>query len=203
VSDSAQIARLISFGFVVALVVYVVAGTSNPRYGLPAAVLVAPMAGYFASAFVRGAMNDFEIKWARTVVLGSPAILVALLFMGVAVQQFIYEPASVARSTRPVGESIAKRVAHDAELWSAEILNAKPELFCYARRSARSRGITLRPLWLSRKINALELPPPGTYLVLSQRELRGYESARPGQWRTLETGKADREDYVLVEFIGN
>jgi hypothetical protein len=160
-------------------------------------VLLPPLAGYAAAAW-RAGLSDDRHRLARRLCLGSPLVLGLVLLAALAVKLAVYEPRSAARSARPVGIAIGQMVTHDASMWSADVLNAKPELFYYARREAAVRGIALRPLWVTRRIAGGELPSPGTYMVLSHEELARYNVNAGRQLVKLDEGTVDGDGYVLV-----
>jgi hypothetical protein len=125
-------------------------------------------------------------------------VLGLVLLVALAVKSAVIEPRSVARSTRPVGIAIGQMVDHDASMWSAGVLNGKPELFYYARREAAAHGIALRPLWVPRRIADGELPSPGTYMVLTREEFAHYGTNAERPLVKLDEGQADDDGYVLV-----
>lgn len=196
-AQSRRTARALAWAFAVGLAIYVLAGASNPRHGMPLMTLLPPLAGYVAAAFLAG-MSDDRRRLARRLCLGSPVVLVLVLLAALAVKLAVVEPRSAARSARPAGIAIGQTVAHDASMWSASVLNAKPELFHYARREAAARGLALRPLWVTRRIAGGELPPPGTYMVLSREELARYNVNAGRQLTKLDEGTVDGDAYVLV-----
>ena len=88
-------------------------------------------------------------------------------------------------------------VPHDASIWSADVHNAKPEPFYYARREAAVRGIALRPLWATRRIADGEFPP-GTFKVLRREELARYNVHAGPQQVKLDEGTVDGDGCTLV-----
>jgi 4-amino-4-deoxy-L-arabinose transferase-like glycosyltransferase len=198
VSEHARrVARGLAWAYVVGLAIYVLAGASNPRHGLSLMVLLPPLAGYVAAACLAGT-SDERRRLARRLCLGSPVALGLVLLVALAVKVAVIEPRSVARSTRPVGIAIGQMVDHDASMWSASVLNGKPELFYYARREAAAHGIALRPLWVPHRIAVSELPSSGTYMVLTREELAHYATNAGRHLVTLDEGQADGVGYVLV-----
>ncbi|MFT3685811.1 MAG: glycosyltransferase family 39 protein [Phycisphaerales bacterium] len=195
-----RVASALAWSFVLGMAVSMAAGMWNPRYGLPAMATLAPLAGYVASAWASGDLEASRRTLARRMCLGSPVVLACVLIVGVAANYAWFEPKSAARSTRPAGILVGKAVDHDAEIWASNVINTKPELLYYARAEAATRGIHLRPLWLSRRIAACEMPPPRSYLALTPAELAKYEAAGLStRFENVTQSTGDGMAFVIVQ----
>jgi hypothetical protein len=132
-------------------------------------------------------------------------VLFTVLMAAVGAQLFWLEPANAARSTRAQGIEVGRAIDRDAQVWGSGVINAKPELMYYARREAAGRRVAVRPLWVSSKVEAGELPPVGSYLVLTTKEEERYRAAaKEGKTVQLDrvlAGTADDMPFVLLRVV--
>jgi hypothetical protein len=163
------IARALAWSWVGSVLVCVLAGMSNPRYAMPGAMLLAPLASYGANAFASG-MTPSRRMLARVACFGHPAVLGAVLLgagVTLAARESHWDPD---RTGGPdAGAAIAAALPVGPEpiqAWADGLVEARPDALLYARQIARERGVQVRPLWRKSAVRAGELPPPGSVLVL-------------------------------------
>ncbi|GMV26023.1 MAG: hypothetical protein AMXMBFR58_20540 [Phycisphaerae bacterium] len=180
-------ARSLTLAVLLALGVLTVAGVSNPRYTMPAQILIAPIAGYFGLG-MHGAFILKRPGIARVMMLGHPAVLV----IGLAVAAAVALPMSEARRERVSGEAagaeIAACVPEGARIISDHLVEARPDVLWYA--SAAGSAGERRVVWLPLAKGPFELTH-GDYLVLRDDALTGeLESLARGPlpWTLQEVG---------------
>jgi 4-amino-4-deoxy-L-arabinose transferase-like glycosyltransferase len=156
-------ARALSIAVLLSLVMMTIAGVSNPRYTMPAQMLIAPVAGYVGL----GLAGFFILKRppiARAMHLGHPAILAIAMVISGLVAIHLSEPRRLRVSGRNAGAELAAMVPPGSAVWADYLIEARPDVLWYAGRmgGASSMRIQWRPL-----ATRLDRPTdPSTYLVL-------------------------------------
>ena len=164
-----SIARALASLCLLSLMVLTAVGISNPRYGLPACALLAPLVAYVG----RGAHGTFVGKRpaiARAMFLGRPWAWPALLLVGAAVYIGVLEPDRRASSGRDAGIALAAHLPDGAEVWADEMIEARPEVLLYAVREAAREGRRVRVRWLKPGFMPSE-HPEGLLLLLREDAL--------------------------------
>lgn len=188
--------RILAGGFLFVLALMTLLGVTNPRYTDPALVLLAPIAAYALWGLRGGFVRDRRI-WTRIFALGHPAVWPVLLSIGAFIWIRNFETRRGADSGREPGLALADAIPPGATIWSEGMVEARPETLWYA---ARARGSGVRMLWKKDEIARLEVPPPGTLLLLREDEQQAYEAAG----RTLEVlaqGRVHEYAFALVRVI--
>lgn len=183
------IARVLAWSWLGSLGVCVFAGLSNPRYAMPGAMLLAPLAAYVAHGAAAG-LTPSRRFIAQAICLGRPLVLGLLLTGGaffLALRESNWDPD---RSGGPdAGAVIANLLpasVEPIELWADGLVEARPDVLLYAARAAIARDVPLRPLWRKASVQRGELPPPGALLAL-RTDARGDE--RPAYASAIADGR--------------
>jgi len=173
-----RIARVLAWSWMASLGACVLAGLSNPRYAMPGAVMLAPLAAYVAKGAVSGAFMPKRRLIARIACLGHPLVL-GVLLGGVAVfmaaREANWDPDR--RGGPDAGAAIAAMLpapSDPIELWADGLVEARPDVLLYASRLAHRNRVELRPLWRKASVKRGELPPVGALLAL-RTDARGDE----------------------------
>ncbi len=171
--------RVLAFGWLAAVGLYVVMLLGNPRYGLPAQVLLAPVAGYVFWLLGGGVMTGSRRVVARVMLLGVGlgrwgwVSAWPVVFAGVFVWWVtVFEAGRGEESGRLAGERLGTAIAGGSEeggvveVWSSFVINARPEVLLYAERAAREEGVELDVRWARDALAAGEVPGVGGVVVL-------------------------------------
>ncbi|MEM1166973.1 MAG: glycosyltransferase family 39 protein [Planctomycetota bacterium] len=177
-----RVALALAWAFALALVVYTLAGVANPRYGLPAVVVLPPLVAYAA----RGAFSPDEFlvhraRIARWMFLGArwswPAVLLGAFIAWVAVA----EPRRAETSAFAAAESLAPHLEPGEWVWAESQADTRPELLLYLEQMTGVRAYwaydevqadppTLAPA--SRPAESPQVEPPDALiLTLPERDL--------------------------------
>jgi hypothetical protein len=172
------IARTLAWSWIASLIVCVLAGLSNPRYAMPGALLLAPLAAYVVKGAFGGVFVASRRFIGRTMCLGHPLVLPILLAgagLFLAARESHWDPD---RAGGPdAGAAILALLparTGPIEIWADGLVEARPDVLLYAARSTGSRGAQLRPLWKKNAVQRGELPPVGALLAL-RTDARGDE----------------------------
>ncbi|HYE03546.1 MAG TPA: glycosyltransferase family 39 protein [Phycisphaerales bacterium] len=183
--------RALCLGWGLSLLLLTLGGVDNPRYAMPAAVLLPPLAAGAVRALVlraRARPGPQGTTLRRLPVASGLAlflVLVALIYPSERRRERI--------SGRAGGIALAAALEKDAEIWASDLVEARPEVLESARRAAGRRGVALRPVWRRTELAAGLVPPPGTLLALRRdagsTEAERYESAiATGALRLVTSG---------------
>ncbi|MDX2115267.1 MAG: glycosyltransferase family 39 protein [Planctomycetota bacterium] len=175
-----RLARCLGVAFFCAIGVYMLFGVSNPRYAMPALVLLPPIAGYVAAGTLGGWFMPARRAIARLCVLGSVPALTGVMLVLAGLNIGVFEPRDARSSARPAAAAVAPALPDGAQVWADGFVRAKPELLWYAARDAGRLGARVRCLWKHREIAAAVLPAPGVFLLLNEREYARYVEAGHG-----------------------
>lgn len=182
-----RVALALVIGCLGGVLVLMLVGVSNPRYAMPAFVLLAPLAGYAATRSREHAsgcpLSPFEARRAgiymRVLVRPWPLWLVGLV---VASQVYVWaiEPARDRRSGTPVGRELARHLPQDAVIYAHELVEARPEVLHATRRAL---GPGARVVWAYPFEGTPRLPKGGGYVAIrtdgppGQREIDAFAQA--------------------------
>jgi len=153
---SMRIARTLAVAWFIAVGLYMVFGVRNPRYTLPAAVLLAPLAGaYLAGVGVW--MTESRCRIGRLMVLGRGAALGVVLIAGAVLYQFTIEANRRATSATQTGMAIASELdilfsenpnLLPATIVANDVIEARPELALAIEHTLRELGHDVRVVWV-------------------------------------------------------
>lgn len=192
------VAQALALTCLLGLAGYTLLGIHNLRYTLPATTMLAPLAAYVMArlkATGGGRQRTFVARHALTLAA------IALLGGAAAFIRF-YEPIRGSTSGLEPGRELAAHLPDGTTIWAEDMIEARPELLLYAMMDAAERGRSVRPLWKKTAIRTLQLPPPGTWMLLSRREHAAYSAHHPSATRQVTTGRVHEFDFVLVEVTG-
>lgn len=158
-------AKALGLAWLFAAVIYTVVGVGNPRYLLPASVLLPPLVGYVwlgafgngasRSAQLRGGAQSKELRFvpqrvriARAMFLGKPAASAVLLTGGAMVAAYIFSHREQAhageRAARKIAEALSGHGQDETVVFVDGVLEARPDVLLYAEREltriAATRG---------------------------------------------------------------
>lgn len=190
----------------VTLAVFTIAGTSNPRYALPAAVF-APVAAGAVWAWTLDGMRAHRVRIARMMCLGHPGAMLAALLVGWGVYVMTAERAERAttgeHSGRALGDAWAGTL-HAGDVVAVDgLIEARPETLWSAQRRSAQLGVPVRVVWvpgLSRRAGAGELPQ-GCAAVVVRTDAGSDESAWADRaligWELLANGSGDVHKFTF------
>jgi 4-amino-4-deoxy-L-arabinose transferase-like glycosyltransferase len=165
--EAHRIARTLSWAWIASVLILLCAGVSNPRYAMPAAVLIPPLVP-FAIRTLRGRQGTMAAtrkKWSfeRLLLLGSPVMWAAVLTMGAwwFVALTALAPSDDQRAGVGAAESLASK-AGSGELWADDAIEARPDVLWLMHQASPA----LHVRWAKPQMRAGELPKPGGYILL-------------------------------------
>lgn len=166
-----RLAQAAVLTFLIACGLYTLAGIGNPRYALPAAVVLPVVWGYVAAGFsAPGRMTPKRRAIARLMLLcprparlpgplrplAAPWLPIVLLAGAVFVYIPVVEGADRAASGRTAGIALAEALRSafpDAGgplvLAADDLVEARPEVLHYARTAGAEQGLGLVPRWFA------------------------------------------------------
>jgi len=169
-------ALTLAWAWVLAVAAWWAMGIGNPRYTLPAAVLVGPLAGWVVAGLVEhrgGGLSGKRPAIARLLLLGHPAAWAVVLLGGWLGYLTLYERGRRTTSGEEAGRTIAEVLsAHEANLnrsnervlvYADGVVEARPEVVLELERAAIGRSVEVR--WWP--IDTVKIPPrSGVYLLV-------------------------------------
>jgi hypothetical protein len=125
------------------------AGVSNPRYLLPASVLLPPIVGYVVNGLGHGT-GEIAGPWflparariARLLLLGTGRFWCVFLLAGSLVAAYLFAHREEAHTGERVGRVIAGFVSVQrpgCEVYGDGVIEARPDVFLYAQHAIRER----------------------------------------------------------------
>lgn len=198
----ALMARALAVACLASLVIYTVAGIANPRYAMPAVLLLAPLVAHLAR--LSPDLDGRARALARTLLLPRPWAWPAILLIAAAIFATVSERRRAEESGKSAGFRLAEQLEDGAIFSGDHIVEARPEVFLYARLAAELTGKRVEPRWLPAGTDPAPLPPPGGFVVLrsdpGSDELARYREA--GVLRTLTlVGKGTVGRGPVYEFV--
>jgi 4-amino-4-deoxy-L-arabinose transferase-like glycosyltransferase len=182
-------ARLLAWSWLLSVAALMMTGSSNPRYAMPAGVLLAPMAAWALRACW---LARRESAGARVVMLGHPAVLGGVMLVG-SVGWVLHDQGRGRHDQgREAGRAIAEALPDGAEVWANDVVEARPDILLYAVRGVGRRGGEVHPRWRKRAMVAGELPPDdaGAVYMLLRSDPESPEWAR--YLPEIERGRLER-----------
>ncbi len=200
-------ASLLALSWGCSVLLLMLSGSSNPRYAMPAGVLLTPLAAWAIRACWLARRSSVL---ARIAILGHPA-LPAIALLAAAVTWFqldIRRPRH--EEGRRTGAAIAVHLPHDAEVWANDLVEARPDVLLYAESSARSASRTIHPRWKKPQLLVGEVPAPTpgreTFLLLREdvesTELSRYrDHLTSGVLRRIASGRIAKYEWTLLHVV--
>lgn len=185
-----RLARALALGCALSVIVLMVLGVHNPRYGLPAAAATPVLVGYALRRVARGSIGARGAGIARALRVSRPAWWAVALLLGAVVWIGVLEPRERSRSGREAGIELAALLRDGDEVIADHLIAARPEVLLYARREAAASGREVIVRWSIPAQGAPEPPPPGSVMVLRTDELSGEEALY------RESGALDRAELI-------
>ncbi len=149
--DRFTLARALAIAWMIAVLLYMAFGVRNPRYTLPASVLLPPITGVYLAGL--GAwLTPKRAKIARVLTLGGPRVLAGALLVGAVIYMYTVEAKRRATSAEPAGRALAAMLAAGIEnrpvtILADDVIEARPELCLALEREATRLGLDVRILW--------------------------------------------------------
>ena len=152
-----RVASALAWGWVIAVVLYMAMGVRNPRYTLPAAILISPLAGYVVAG-VGSWLTPKRERIAMAMLLGRVWVWPVVLLVVAGIYIGVIEAGRRATSGREIGDRLGASIA----AWSADehvdgpvtlladhLIEARPEVLLAAESAARLNGCAdFTVLWI-------------------------------------------------------
>lgn len=177
-----RLARALAFAWLIAIGLFMAFGVRNPRYTLPAACLLPPLAGVYLSGL--GAwLTPKRGRIARALVLGRPTLLAGVLIVGALGYMYTVEANRRATSGSPTGIAIGEALAD----WIGEhpgpivliadgVVEARPEVVLEIERTLAQRGLEARVLWIPRlDLKGRDITVETRFITLLRTDAEGGE----------------------------
>jgi hypothetical protein len=202
--ETLPLARLLALAWVLSVACYMIVGVSNPRYAMPAGVLLAPLAAWA----IRACWNARrESVLARVAIIGHPLIQAGIMLaLGVA---WVMHDSNRPRheAGRVAGAEIAAHLPDGSVVWANDLVEARPDALLYAAEIARREGREVYPRW--RKGDMLKLAVPAAaggrdaFLLLREDEESGELSryaraVEAGDLTPVASGEIVKYRWVLL-----
>lgn len=175
------VARLLGASWVASLVIFMAVGVPNPRYAMPAAGLLCPIACYVMRGAwgVQATFNDKRRQLVKKLMLGNPLALPVILTCVALLSTVGARSYKIGADGRMGGAQLADAtIPGGGEVWADGLIEARPDVLLYAERvAARVAGVSVRPLWKKHEMADGRLPPAGALLVL-RVDAEGDERAK-------------------------
>lgn len=204
--QSLAMAQAIAFACLVALLVYTVVGVSNPRYAIPAVTFISPLMAYVARGWLTAGPDRFtggRRVAVRVIGLGHPAVWPIIAACVTAGYLAFYEPRLGQTSGRDAGIALAEHLPDDAELWANELVEARPEILYYARRTAAEAGRTITVRWMR---GSAAPAPIGTYIMLrtdadNKALEHGYRLDPSSRLMPMTSGEVHKWSFTIYRVV--
>lgn len=184
---SLLIARVLGASWLASLAVYMALGVPNPRYAMPAAGLLCPMACYAVRGAwgVHATFNPKRRQLVKRLMLGNPAAVPVLLTCIALLTTVGARSYKIGMDGRMAGAHLAEAAVlagegggRGGDIWADGLIEARPDVLLYAQRvAAKTADVRLRPLWKKFEMAEGRLPPRGELIVL-RIDSEGDERAR-------------------------
>jgi 4-amino-4-deoxy-L-arabinose transferase-like glycosyltransferase len=178
-----RIVRTLAFAWLITIVLFMAFGVRNPRYTLPAACLLPPLAGFYLAG-LGSWLSPKRDSIARTLTLGRPAILAVALLIGAGVYMFTVEANRRATTGAGTGAAIGEALAAWAEshpdrvvIIADDVIEARPEVVLEIERTLEARGIHHRVIWTpGLEIKGRDLAETDTLIAMVRTDAESRES---------------------------
>lgn len=172
-------ARLVALGAFISLGLFALAGVSNPRYLLPVAATLSPIAGLAAASLLSGPLLLRSSVQSRYVIMAFTCVLLA----GSVIYTIASESSRRISSGKLAGIRLADQLPDGSVVIADDLVEARPEVLWYAARTAASRGVNIRCIWTPASIylrrDTSEMAwPDGVSHALIRTDSRSSESDR-------------------------
>jgi len=163
-------ARLLGAAWLASLAIFMAIGVPNPRYAMPAAGLLCPMACYVVRGAwgVHATFNDKRRQLVKRLMLGNPVAVPVLLTCAALLSTVGARSYKIGTDGRMAGAQLAdSTIPGGGEIWADGLIEARPDVLLYAQRAAaKVAGVMLRPRWKKHEMGEGRLPPRGDLIVL-------------------------------------
>jgi 4-amino-4-deoxy-L-arabinose transferase-like glycosyltransferase len=169
-SPQRLLAHVIALAWLMSVGTLMLAGISNPRYAMPAAVLLPPLVAYLIRTFYTkdavpnespGAAVRTVAKWS---LLGHPIVIpliVIPLLVWWSVIRETYRPRR--EEGRLAGTALAEVLPDGAVVWANDLIEARPDVLLYAQQYAAKSGKAIVPRWMPAAMLNGTLPDESSY----------------------------------------
>ena len=192
---SFEIAQTLALACIAALAIYMLSGVSNPRYAMPATIILSPLWSYVLRGMsVLGPCPMTRVRriWARVLTLWHPVVLSALMLGFFSFYFARIEPRRAGTSGREAGLALSEHLPPGAIVIAKDMVEARPETLWYAAREANARSadsdfevqLPVRIRW-----EPYDIPdaPPGTLLFLRTDDMsREAQAVLERGWPLVE-----------------
>lgn len=206
---SFEIAQTLALASVIALALYALAGVHNPRYAMPATIVLAPLWAYiWRGMSITGPtpMTRPRRIWARLFTLGHPAVLATLMLVLFAIYLNTVEPRRAGTSGKAAGIALAPHIPPGSRVIAKDMVEARPETLWYAARAVGTSGAGSPPVTVRWEPQDIGDPAPGTLLLLRTDDMsREAQVIQERGWPLIEpitsirVHKYDATLYRVVE----
>jgi 4-amino-4-deoxy-L-arabinose transferase-like glycosyltransferase len=205
-ADSLAMAQAIALACLVALLVYTIAGVSNPRYAIPTVTFISPLMAYVARGWLSTGPNRFigyRRLSAQVIGLGHPAVWPIIAACVTAGYLAFYEPRLGQTSGRDAGITLAEQLPDGAELWANELIETRPEVLFYAKQAAARAGRTINVRWMWQR----DTPAPiGTWVLLrtdedNKESLNGFGIDPAGRLEPIASDTVHKWSFTLYRVV--
>ncbi len=193
---SVVIARALATAWIGSVVLYTALGVGNPRYAMPAAVLLPPLVPYVIMGS-RDAFVPLRAMIARWLLLFHPVVWAVVLLLGAGAYIGVFEPRVRASSGRDEGVRLSELVRDGDEIWADGMVEARPETLLYLRRAVRERGDNVRVRWIYPGERLLEAPP-GTLVLVRTDEGAVERFGEMDRLEPIAEGTVHKYGYLLA-----
>lgn len=187
---SFELAQTLALASLIALVLYALAGVHNPRYAMPATIVLAPLWTYIwrgMSTTGPAPMTRPRRLWARFFTLGHPAVLAALMLVLFAIYFNGVEPRRAGTSGKAAGIALAPHIPPGSRIIAKDMVEARPETLWYAARAVGTAVAGSPPVTVRWEPLDIGDPAPGTLLLLRTDDMsREAQVIQDRGWPRIE-----------------
>ncbi|MBO6512380.1 MAG: glycosyltransferase family 39 protein [Phycisphaerales bacterium] len=195
-----RIAKIIALAVPCALVVMMLTGVSNDRYAQPILAPIAPLVGWLLTT----PLSAKRASILRSLTLGRPAILAAVLSIGFVVYLIRFEPERRSSSGKIPAQIAAIELIKSLDQMQTErtpilvahnMIEARPETLLYIRMALQDAGHDLDIRWIP-KLDPQHMPS-GT-LAMLRTDQNGNESDKVLIDSMIATGIVHEFSFSIV-----
>lgn len=180
-----SVARVLAWGWLIAVGVFMLMGVRNPRYTLPAAVLIPPLVGDVVAGL--GAwLQPRRERIAQVLLLGRPAAWPVVLLVAAGVYIGVIEPGRRGTSGTEIGRRLGASIVKWAELRGIDrvlieadgLVEARPEVLLAVEQAASQIvGIKVQAHWDPGFRGLADLESPDRAMLLLLRNDAGGDES--------------------------
>lgn len=190
-------ARAIALAWLIAIAIMMLAGVSNHRYTMPAAVLLPPV----VAAWYSGDVHRNRLERRNIQVL---AMILTLVGVGLSIVSMF--PTKDQRSGVELAQSLAESVPTSCTIWADDAIEARPDILWHVQERSRSLGKDVTISWAKASMTSGELPSTGACVLLrtdagsAERERYAAHLSSP-RVSVLLTGSVRQHEYTLIRVL--